>query len=75
MKDKVFNIEDAEVSCFFTASDPYGSDEYEVDIKVYNRLYRIYTSVDAVEKEDAICHRVYSEWKNGLHNDIIAEII
>lgn len=75
MKRKVVKIEDAEVSCFFTAGNPCGPDEYEVDIKVFNRLYRIYTFVGPFETEDAVCQRVYSEWKNGYHNDVIAEII
>ena len=75
MKRKTIKIENAEVSCNFAASNPDGPDEYEVKIKVANLLYCIYTLAEPFEKEDSICHRVYNEWKNGCHNDVIAEKI
>lgn len=74
MQKKVFEIEDAQVSCFFTAMNPCGPDEYEVDIKVDNMLYRIYTLVGPFERDEAVCNRVYNEWKDGYHNDVIPEI-
>lgn len=74
MKKKVFEIEDAQVSCVFVAGNPCGSDEYEVDIQVDNMLYRIYTLVGPFEQYEAVCNRVYNEWKNGYHNDVIPEI-
>ena len=75
MKRKAIKIENAEVWCNFAASNPVGPDEYEVWIKVSNLLYCIYTLVEQFEKEDSICQRVYDEWKNGYHNDVIAEKI
>ena len=75
MKRKAIKIKNAEVSCNFAASNPVGSDEYEVKIKVVNLLYCIYTLAEPFEKEDSICQRVYDEWKNGCHNDVIAEKI
>lgn len=74
MKQKVFEIEDAEVSCTFVAGNPCGPDEYEVDITVDNMIYRIYTLVGPFERDEAVCNRVYNEWKNGYHNDVIPEI-
>lgn len=75
MKHKVFKIEEAEVSCIFVAGNPCGTDEYEVDITVDNLLYRIYTLVGPFEQDEAVCNRVYTEWKNGYHNDVIPEIV
>lgn len=69
------HIEDAEVRCSFVAGNPCGPDEYEVVIQIENRLYRIYTLVGPFEPDEEVCNRVYSEWKNGYHNDVIPEII
>ena len=74
MKRKAIKIEDAEVMCNFASANPVGPDEYEVYIKVANLLYCIYTLSGPFEKEESICQRVYNEWKNGYHNDVIAEI-
>ena len=75
MKRKAIKIENAKVWCNFAASNPIGLDEYEVYIKVANLLYCIYTLVGPFETENSICQRVYKEWKNGCHNDVIAEKI
>lgn len=69
------HIEDAEVSCTLVARNQCGPDEYEVVIKIENRLYRIYTLVGPFEQHEAVCNRVYTEWKNGYHNDVIPEIV
>lgn len=73
-KDEFIEIEGAKVRCFFVAGNPCGPDEFEVDILVCNRTYRIYTLVGPFEMEEDICKRVFAEWKNGCHNDVIAEI-
>ena len=75
MKRKAIKIENAEIRCNFAACNPDGLDEYEVYIKVGNLLYCIYTLIEPFETEDSICQRVYNEWKNGCHNDVIAEKI
>ena len=75
MKRKAIKIENTEVWCNFASGTPVGPDEYEVYIKVANLLYCIYTLAGLFEKEDSICRRVYEEWKNGYHNDVIAEKI
>lgn len=75
MKEKVYQIEDAKVSCFFISAGPSAADEYEVDIVVGNLKYCIYTDVDPFENDEAICRRVYREWNYGLHKDVIAETI
>lgn len=75
MKKKVFEIEDTQVSCTLVARNQCGPDEYEVVIKIENRLYRIYTLVGPFEPDEDVCNRVYTEWKNGYHNDVIPEII
>lgn len=69
------HIEDAEVSCTLVVRNQCCPDEYEVDIQVDNMLYRIYTLVGPFEQYEAVCNRVYTEWKNGYHNDVIPEII
>ncbi len=73
-KEEVFEIEDAKVRCFLVSCNPCGPDEYEVDIVVGNHTYRIYTFVGLFEREKSVCDRVYSEWKNGYHKDVIAEV-
>lgn len=75
MEKKAFKIDDAEVSCHVAAYNPCGPAEYEVEINICNRVYTIYTLVGPFERDEAVCQRVYSEWKDGKHNDVIPEII
>lgn len=74
-KDEFIEIEGAKVRCFYVAGNTCDYDEFVVDIVVCNRIYRIYTLVGPLEMEEAVCHRVYSEWKNGYHNNVIPEVI
>lgn len=75
MKSKVYQIEEAQVSCFFVSGSPSEPDEYQVDIVVGNLKYSIFTTAGPFEKEICICERVYTEWMMGLHGDVIAETI
>lgn len=74
MEKKVFKIEDAEVRCFVAAYNPCGPAEYIEEIKVCERVYSILTLVGPFEQDEAVCQRVYSEWKDGKHNDVFPEI-
>lgn len=76
MKEKVFKIEDAQVSCTFDSFDPDRLEEtYLVEIKIENRVYSIYENVRPFEADEAICQRAYSEWREGKHNDVIPEFV
>lgn len=75
MKRKVYQIEGANVSCSFISGSPCDPDEYQVDIELGNIRYSIYSEVGPFESEENICNRVYTEWKNGQYNEVIAETI
>ncbi len=75
MEKKVYNIEDAQVSCRRIAHNPCASDEYMVDIEICNRVYSITTLASPFEWDEDICKRVYSEWNNGRHTNVIPENI